>query len=99
MGHFIINLPDNKQADVRWGTVRKELISLNLFKGNKSRNEIKKGYIVNLEPTSAEQKEYRLLKTKDGNWISGDDGAFRVTPDDEVSLSIKKRIDDYESQH
>jgi len=99
MGHFTITLPNNQQGDVRWGTVRKKSIFLNLFKDNKSGNEIKKGYIIKVEPTSTEQKEYRLLKTKEGNWTSEDDGGFRVTPDDEISLSIKKAIDDYESQH
>lgn len=99
MGHFTITLPNNQQGDVRWGTVRKELISLNFFKGNKSGNQIKKVYIVKVEPTSIEQKEYRLLKTKVGNWTSDDHGGFLVTPDDEISLSIKKAIDNYESQH
>jgi len=99
MGHFTITLPNDQQGDVRWGTIRKKSIFLNLFKSNKSGDEIKKGYIVNVESTSAEQKEYRLLKTKAGDWTSEDDGGFRVTPDDEISLSIKKAIDNYEDQH
>jgi hypothetical protein len=99
MGHFTITLPNNQQGDVRQGTVRKKSTLLNFLKGNKSDNEIKKGYIVKIEPNSTEQKEYRLLKSKEGNWISEDDGGFQVTPDDEISLSIKKAIDNYESQH
>ena len=52
-----------------------------------------------MEPTSKDQKEYRLLKTKEGEWTSEDDGGFRVTPDDQISIAIKKAIDNYESQH
>ena len=99
MGHFTITLQNNQQGDVRWGTLRKESTLLNLFKGNKSANEIKKGYIVKVASTSSEQKEYRLLKTKEGNWTSEDDGGFQVTPDDQISVAIKKAIDEYESQH
>jgi hypothetical protein len=99
MGHFTITLPNNQQGDVRWGTVRKELISLNLFRANKSGNKIKKCYIVKVEPASAEPKEYRLLKTKEGDWTFEDDGGFRVTPDNEITLSIKRAIDNYEGQH
>ncbi len=99
MGHFTITLPNNQQGDVRWGTIRRSSLFLNIFKRNKSNYEIKKGYIVKVEPTSTEQKEYRLLKTKEGNWISKDDGGFQVTPDDEISVSIKKAIDNYENQN
>jgi hypothetical protein len=99
MGHFTITLSNNRQGDVRWGTVRKKSTLLNLFKGEKSGAEIKKGYIVKVNSTSSEEKEYRLLKTKEGNWTSEDDGGFQVTPDDQVCVAIKKAIDDYESQH
>ena len=54
--------------------------------------------MVKVEPAN-EQREYRLLRTKDGNWTSEDDGGFQVTPDDNISAEIKKAIDNYESQH
>src|SRR4029079_18399665 len=98
MGHFTINLPNNQQGDVRWGTIKKKSLFLDLFKSKKSNNEIRKGYIIRIEPTSIENNEYRLLKTKEGKWTSEDDGGFQVTPDDEISASIKSAIDNYESQ-
>jgi hypothetical protein len=96
MGHFTIHLPNNQQGDVRWGTIKKKSLFLNLFK--KSNSEIKKGYIVKIEPTISGYKEYRLLKTMDGKWTSEDDGGFQVTPNDEMSALIKSAIDNYESQ-
>ena len=35
MGHFTINLPDNKQGDVRWGKVKKLEMNLNVFSKSK----------------------------------------------------------------
>jgi hypothetical protein len=43
--------------------------------------------------------EYRLLRTKDGNWTSVEDGGFQVTPGDDINAEIKKAIDKYESQY
>jgi hypothetical protein len=99
MGHFIIHLPNNRQGDVRWGTVKKKVLFENLFKSKKSDNEAKRAYIVMIDQTSSEHAEYRLLKTKEGKWISEDDGGFQVTPDDEISASVKSAIDNYERQH
>ena len=97
MGHFTITLPNNLHGEVRWGTIRKKSVLLDLFKFKKLDNDIKKGYIVNIEPTSNEPKEYRLLKTMEGKWSSESHGGFRVTPDDEISTSIKNAIDSYET--
>ncbi len=99
MRHFTIALPNNQQGDVKWGTITKKSPFLGLFRKNRLDNEVRKGYIVTMEPTSKDQKEYRLLKTKEGEWTSEDDGGFRVTPDDQISIAIKKAIDNYESQH
>ena len=99
MGHFTINLPNNQLGNVRWGTIKKKSLFLNPFKGNNSNNEVKKGYIVRIEPTSTGLNEYRLLKTKEGKWTSEDDGGFHVTPDDEISVLIRSGIDNYESKH
>jgi hypothetical protein len=99
MGHFKIQLPNNQQGDVRWGTIKKKSVFSDLFKSKKSNNEAKKGYIVKIEPTSAEHNVYRLLKTKEGKWTSEAVGGFQVSPDDEITASIKTAIDDYESQH
>jgi hypothetical protein len=98
MGHFTITLPNNQQGVVRWGTIRKKVLFLNLFRSNKLKDEEKKGYIVKIEPATKGQKEYRLLKTKEGEWTSEDDVGFQVTPDDLVSVVIKKAIDNYENR-
>jgi len=99
MGHFTISLPNNLQGDVRFGTIKKKSLFLDLFKPKKSNDDIKKGYIIKIEPTSTEQNEYRLLKTKEGKWTSEDVGGFQVSPDDELSALIKSAIDNYESHH
>jgi len=62
MGHFTIALPNNQQGDVRYGTIRKKTLLLNLFGSKKQHYETKKGYIVNLEPATESKMEYRLLK-------------------------------------
>ena len=99
MGHFTINLPNNQHGDVRYGTIKKMSLFFGLFKSKKSNNEVKKGYIVRIDPTSTKHNEYRLLKTKQGKWTSEDDGGFQVTPDDEISVLIRSAIDNYESKH
>lgn len=99
MGHFTINLPNNLQGDVRFGTIKMKSLFLDLFKSKKLKDEVLKGYVINLEPTSSKNKEYRLLKTNEGKWTSKGIGGFYVTPDDEISSSIKGAIDNYESQH
>jgi len=98
MGQFTIVLPNNLHGNVRWGTIRKKQLFLEFFNRKKSGNEVKKGYIIKIESAFKEQKEYRLLKDKEGNWASEDDGGFEVTPDDLISVEIKKAIDNYESQ-
>lgn len=97
MGHFTINLPNNLQGDVRFGTIKKKSLLSDLFK--KSNHDIKKGYIIKIQPTSTEHDEYRLLKTKEGKWTSEDVEGFQVSPDNEISTAIKSAIDNFESQH
>ena len=98
MGQFTIVLPNNLHGNVRWGTIRKKHSFLEFFNRKKSGNEVKKGYIIKIETAFKEQKEYRLLKDKEGNWASEDDGGFQVTPNDPITGEIKKAIDDYENQ-
>jgi len=62
MGHFTIILPNNQQGDVRCGTIRKKTLFLGLFGINKQPNEVKKGYIVTVEPATENRKEYRYGK-------------------------------------
>src|SRR3954469_9231265 len=99
MGHFTISLPNNQQGDVRCGTIRKKTFFLGLFSNNKQYNEVKKGYIVTIEPATKNQVEYRLLKNEGGEWTAEDNEGFKVTADNETMLAIKKAIDYYESLH
>src|SRR4051812_20421100 len=99
MGHFTIALPNNQQGDVRCGTIRKKLLFLGLFRNNKQHNEVKKGYIITIAPATKNPKEYRLLKNKAGEWTAEDNEGFRVVPENETTLAIKRAIDHYESLH
>ena len=99
MGHFTIALPNNQQGDVRCGTIRKMTFFLSLFGRNNQPKEVKKGYIISVEPATEIKKEYRLLKNKAGEWTNEDNEGFRVATDDETTLAIKKAIDYYESLH
>jgi hypothetical protein len=99
MGQFTITLPNNQQGNVRWGTIRKKTFFLNLFRHHKLKSEEKKGYIVKIAAVLNSLNEYRLLKTKEGEWASEGNEGFQVTPDDEMSIAIKKAIDNYESRH
>jgi hypothetical protein len=99
MGHFTIILPNNREGDVRWGTVRKKMSFMNLFQKNKIKDEVRKGYIVRIESVKTGQKTYRLLKTKEGQWISENIPGFSVAYDNEESQAIKKAIDEFESRH
>ena len=69
MGHFIIDLPENKKGDVRWGMVKK--IKFSFFRKNKS--ETKKGYLVNL-PDSDSKAVCRLFRSPNGVWFKDPEG-------------------------
>ena len=77
MGHFIIQLPDNKKGDVRRGTIRKMGNLLQLFRLQAPDDE-RIGYIIKIEPSQQEQREYRLLKSKSGEWLTDTMGGFRA---------------------
>lgn len=92
MGHFIINLPDNKQGDVRWGSVKKLELNLNIFSKNKPRSEPKTGYKVRVAPNEA----HELFRSEGGEWTKDADGNMPLT--DEPLLSIKKAIIEKEKE-
>lgn len=87
MGHFMIDLPENKKGDVRWGTVSKKHLSL--FKRRKEENWSKTGYIVKIIDDK-NQVEYRLFKSKNGEWSTDEDGNNHLN--NEVLFSIQKGI-------
>ena len=92
MGHFTIDLPDNKQGDVRWGSVRKLQLNLNIFSKHKPKTEAKTGYKVRVTPDEA----FELFKSEGGEWTKDADG--NIPLNDEPLLSIKRAIIEKEKE-
>lgn len=93
MGHFIIDLPGNTRGDVRWGTVTKKHFSL--FKRRKEESWSKKGYIVKTTDEK-NQAEYRLFKSKNGEWSTDEEGNNPLN--NEVLFSIQRAIIEKEKE-
>jgi len=93
MGHFIIQLPDNSEWNVRFGYVKRKN-SFDIFIKSKLNNDKKKGYIIF---NKSQQKEYRLLKNLDGKWIDRAEAGFQAA-NDETSVFIQKAIDEFEKK-
>ena len=89
MGHFKINLPDNRVGDVRYGKVEKLEFPFRWLFGKSSVD--KTGYIVKLHPPSESHSEYRLFKTNDGRWFQDPDE--RISLADETAIAIKEAIE------
>lgn len=90
MAHFSIQLPDNSDWDVRSGQVCKKTI-FGFFKKKKA-EDVKRGYIIT---NKSAPKQYRFLKTSEGDWMDKNEAGFE-TGNDETSLLIKNRIDEFE---
>jgi hypothetical protein len=89
MGYFTIDLPDAGKAEVRTGRIiRKSLNIFHLFR----RMEVRIGYMVNMQG----KKSYRLLRTKEGQWLKEGNEGFQPTQEDETSLALQKAIEAYE---
>ncbi|MFI5155109.1 MAG: hypothetical protein ACHQEM_02940 [Chitinophagales bacterium] len=93
MGHFIIDLPENRKGDVRWGTVFKKHFSL--FKSRKNESWSKTGYIVKITGEK-NHSGYRLFRSKNGEWSTDEDGNKPLN--NEFMLSIQKAIIDKEKE-
>jgi hypothetical protein len=91
MGHFTINLPGNQKGDVRSGTTTK--VSLSFFR--KSKVESRNGYLVKIA-YGKNQAEYRLFKSKNGEWSKDPDG--KADLDDNILVQIKNAIIEKENQ-
>jgi len=85
MGHFTIDLPENKKGEVRWGTVSK--VRFSFF--HKSKSESKKGYIVNVSDAKGKMV-YHLFKSIHGEWSKDPDGGFGL--DEDMLILIKDAI-------
>jgi hypothetical protein len=91
MGHFIITLPKNRQADVRYGTVRKATLRvLDLLHLRKMQCEERRGYMVRIDTGSGAHNSYLIFKNLEGEWMPQED--------DETTTAIKVAIDAYESK-
>ncbi|SFQ37656.1 hypothetical protein [Parafilimonas terrae] len=98
MAQFFIDLPNNRQGNVRTGIKRKEqktFLHL-LMPWKKIDTEEKLAYIVEVNPVD-DIREYRLLKTKDGKWLQEGEDKWLCEGDGKLNLLIKKAIDEYES--
>jgi hypothetical protein len=85
MGHFTIDLPENKKGDARWGIVSK--MQFSFIRKNKS--ESNRGYIVNVSDTDG-KIVYRLFKSKNGGWSKDPEGEIGL--DNETLIFIKNAI-------
>ena len=92
MGHFTIELPENKHGDVRWGLVKKKTL-LPFF--GKKKSETKRGYIVNLSDGDSKM-EYRLFKSSGGEWFKDPEG--REGLNDNNLMLIKNAIEEKERE-
>jgi hypothetical protein len=94
MGHFKINLPDNRVGDVRYGKVEKLEFPFRWLFGKSSVD--KTGYIVKLHPPSESHSEYRLFKTNDGRWFQDPDE--RISLADETAIAIREAIEQHDNR-
>ncbi|MCU7551366.1 hypothetical protein OCK74_19750 [Chitinophagaceae bacterium LB-8] len=92
MGHFTIDLPDNRHGDVRWGKVRKLQFPF-LWLTRKNRDE-KMGYIIKVNPAVDGVSMFQLFKTKEGKWFQDPDERKQV--EDKITLAIKDAIEKHE---
>ena len=98
MAQFFIDLPNNRQGNVRTGIKRKEERTfLHLFMPWKKLNKEEKiAYIIEVNPFD-DIGEYRLLKTKDGRWLQTGEDKWLREGEVAINFAIKKAIDDYEN--
>jgi len=91
MAQFTIQLPDNSKWEVRSGRVSKKRL---WFFHRKKAADVRIGYIVFNKSSS---RQYRFLRTSDGNWMSESEAGFEAGKD-EISIFIKRQIDKYEKR-
>ena len=97
MGQFTIQLPDGRQGDVRWGTVKKKRRLLDFFSKNKPKAETKTGYIVRMGADKKKGEEYWLFKSKAGHWSKDAEGEQELNTD--LYRAIKNAISEKEQSN
>ena len=95
MGQFTISLPDNRTGKVKWGKVVKTASLLRLLPWIKGNVEEKTGYLIKVEPAVEHGAEFRLFRTKEGNWSQDEDGKIALAG--ETIQAIKKAIEAHEN--
>jgi hypothetical protein len=97
MAQYFITLPNNRKGNVKTGIRKKDKKSFMdmFFPSKKLNKEEKIAYIVEVQPSS-DILEYRLLKTKEGKWLSGDEDKWLREGEPAFNTAIKKAIDEYE---
>jgi hypothetical protein len=96
MAQYFINLPHNRQGNVKTGIRKKDKKSFkDLFSSKKLNNEEKIAYIVEIIPAH-DISEYRLLKTKEGIWLNDGEDKWLQHGEPSFNAAIKKAIDDHE---
>ncbi len=97
MAQYFIQLPNNRQGNVKTGIRKKDKKKfMDLFSATRKLNtEEKIAYIVEVEPVY-DISEYRLLKTKDGTWLNDGEDTWLRHGEAGFNSAIKKAIDDYE---
>jgi len=98
MAQFIIDLPNNRQGNVKTEIMKKAKKSFkNLFSPwKKINNEEKIAYIVYVEP-GYDINEYHFLKTKEGKWLESGEDKWLREGEGTFNMAIKKAIDEYEN--
>lgn len=96
MAQYFITLPNNRQGNVKTG-IRKKLKKSfrDLFSSKKINTEEKIAYIVEVNPTY-DISEYRLLKTKEGEWLNDGEDKWLRHGETAFNTAIKRAIDEHE---
>lgn len=100
MGRFNISLPNNVRGEVRWGTVRRIdkgiSVLLDLLPWRKLSREEKTGYVITVEPATERQREYRLFKSKAGQWTQDAEGTIPLKH--ETLLALQTAIEAHDQE-
>jgi|GEM_PF-946192 len=98
MSKFSITLPHDRRGIVRRGMIIKKHLFERLFSRRSSDpDEVRKGYLIQLDPPDGSVKEYKFFRTKRGEWFLDPDCKVPLGTD-EMALTIKRAIEQYESQ-
>ncbi len=112
MAQFTIDLPGNLRGNVRSGRIIRKRVPLfklwQMIKRTKIivDNEERLGYIVNIEPSAGNRREYFLCRRNDDKkWLTAEEKKMIMPKEkwpeleeDDISAEIKKAIDKYENK-